>query len=96
MRYNNNDMANHLYLEKQLKALSNRRRIAIIAFLKKKHNASVSEMALALGVSQQALSRHLSILKSADIVDYTRRGNRVSYRLQLSQSKEVQSILKGL
>ncbi len=54
------------------------------------------EIARALKISQQALSRHLSILKSADIVDYRKRGLYVSYRLQLKQSKEVQTVIRGL
>lgn len=89
-------MTNHAYLERQLKALANRRRIQILVFLKKKHSATVGEIARALHISQQALSRHLSILASADIVDYRKRGLFVSYRLQLRQSKEVQAVVKGL
>jgi len=79
-----------------MKALASRRRIQILSFLKKKHNATVSEMARALHVSQQALSRHLNILKSADIVDYRKRGLFVSYRLQIKQSREVQAVMRGL
>lgn len=89
-------MTNHLYLERQIKALANRKRIQILVFLKKRHSATVGEMAVKLRISQQALSRHLSILKSADIIEYRKRGLFVSYRLKLRQSKEVQAILKGL
>jgi len=89
-------MANHLYLERQMKAIASRRRIQILSFLKKKHSATAGEIARALNISRQALSRHLSILKSADIVDYRKRGLFVSYRLQLSQSKEVQAVMRGL
>jgi DNA-binding transcriptional ArsR family regulator len=89
-------MKNELYLVRQLKALANRRRIKILSFLKKKHNATPSELVRMLRISQQSVSRHLKILMAADIVDYRQRGLVVSYRLRLNQSKEVQVVIGGL
>ena len=56
-------------LEKQLKALANRRRLAIVKFLKKSSKASVGDIAKEIKLSFKSTSRHLAILLAADIVE---------------------------
>ncbi len=55
--------------EKILKALANRRRIKIIKYLQKNKKATVTEIAGHLNLSFKATSKHLAVLKSADIVE---------------------------
>ncbi len=55
-------------LERQLKALANRRRLGIVKFLGKAKSASVGEIAKEIKLSFKSTSRHLAVLRSADIV----------------------------
>jgi DNA-binding transcriptional ArsR family regulator len=83
-------------LERQLKALANKRRLAILKFLKKKGQAPVGEIAAEIGLSFKATSRHLAVLASADIVDKEQKGLLVFYHLssvQKSITKYLISIL---
>ena len=56
-------------LEKILKALANKRRIAILKFIKKSGRVSVGEIADAIKLSFKATSKHLMILSNADILE---------------------------
>lgn len=56
-------------LEKVLKALANKRRIAILKFIKKSGRASVGEIASAIELSFKATSKHLIILSNTDILE---------------------------
>jgi len=56
-------------IEKTLKALANRRRLAILKYLDKKSKASVGEIAKEIKLSFKATSKHLGILRNADILD---------------------------
>jgi DNA-binding transcriptional ArsR family regulator len=76
-------------LEKYLKALANRRRLSILQHLKKKREASVGEIADAIGISFQATSKHLSILAALDIVEKDQRGLQMLYRLPPNQKPIV-------
>jgi len=55
--------------EKTLKALANRRRLKIIEYLGGGKKASVSELAGHLKLSFKSTSKHLLILRNADIVE---------------------------
>jgi len=83
-------------LEHQLKALANVRRLRILSFLKKKEGTTVSTLARELRVTPFAVSQHLRILRSADVVKYTRRGKYVFYRLFIPQKQPVKQILAQL
>jgi len=52
-------MNNLVNAEKVLKALANRRRLAILVFLKKNREGSVSRIAGAINLSFKSTSRHL-------------------------------------
>ena len=80
-------------LEKSLKALANRRRLAILKHLKKNKESSVGEIASDIHLSFKATSKHLGILASADIIEKDQRSLRVFYRLASSIPASVRSIL---
>ena len=60
--------------ERILKALANRRRLAILKFLKEYREASVGDVALAIKLSFKATSKHLAILDKVDLVQREQRG----------------------
>lgn len=74
-------MADHKKLERVLKAAANRRRFLILAYLRKKGEAPVGNIAEHIHLSFKATSRHLAVLFAADLVDRTQRSSEVFYRL---------------
>mgnify|MGYP001614943334 CR=1 FL=1 len=80
-------------LERSLKALANRRRLAILKHLKKNKEASVGEIAAEIRLSFKSTSRHLAVLASADIVEKDQRSRQVFYRLASGVPASVRSIL---
>ena len=68
-------------LERVLKALGNRRRLAIIRYLSRRKDATVTELAEAIRLSLTATSKHLAVLKGADIVADEKRSLLVIYSL---------------
>ncbi|MBU0983374.1 MAG: metalloregulator ArsR/SmtB family transcription factor [candidate division Zixibacteria bacterium] len=65
---------------KYFKAFGDQSRLRIVALLAA-NEMSVGEITDALGLAQPTISRHLSILRDADIVVDRRDGQRVFYRL---------------
>jgi DNA-binding transcriptional ArsR family regulator len=61
-------------------ALASRPRREILAFLSKSE-LTTSDLAQRFGISAPAVSRHLSVLESAGLVQSERRGQLVYYRL---------------
>jgi ArsR family transcriptional regulator, virulence genes transcriptional regulator len=84
------------YLEKILKALGNKRRLAILALLKKQKEATVGDISQVIKLSFTATSQHLAILRSVDIVERDQRSLEVYYSLGTSQSRIVKNILTEL
>ncbi len=68
-------------LEKILKALASRRRLAIIDYLDRKKIATVSDIAEKIDLSFRSTSKHLAILSAIDLVVKTQRGTYCYYRL---------------
>ena len=66
-------------LEKVLKALANRRRIAILKYLRRVNTASVGDIAHEIKLSFRATSKHLSVLFSADVLEKEQFGLMVLY-----------------
>ena len=83
-------------LEKTLKALGNRRRLAIVAYLKKTSVASVGDIAKASGASFKAASKHLGILFAADIVEREQTSVTMNYSLSKSLSAAAKSVIGHL
>ena len=67
--------------ERSLKALANRRRLAILKYLKVNKEAPVAEIAGAIRLSFKATSKHLGVLAAADIVEREQRSLQMFYRL---------------
>jgi ArsR family transcriptional regulator len=67
-------------LSKYFKAFSDLSRLTILELLARKHLA-VNEITSQVGLTQSAVSRHLSILRAADVVEATRDGQNVIYSL---------------
>ena len=63
-----------------LKALANEARLMVVEKLKEKEH-SVGELTKLLELDQSTVSKHLSVLYNAGIVDYRKNGNLVYYRL---------------
>lgn len=66
---------------KIFKAIGDRSRLKIIALLRNGEK-SVNEITKAVGLSQSTVSRHLGVLKEAEVVSDRREGQQVYYRLE--------------
>ena len=83
-------------LERVLKALANRRRLAILKYIKTSREASVGEIAEVIRLSLKATSKHLAILAAAGILERDQRSNSAFYRVTPAQkppSKQLIAIL---
>lgn len=80
-------------LEKTLKALANRRRLAILKYLKESREAPVAEIAGEIKLSFKATSKHLGILAAIDILEKDQRSLQMFYRLASNQKPSVARIL---
>ncbi len=80
-------------LERQLKALANRRRLLIIKHLKKQRSAPVGEIAKEIKLSFKSTSRHLAILLAADIVEKEQVNLYMFYRLSRQQISVIKMII---
>ncbi len=76
-------------------ALASPYRREIIRMLKWK-NMSAGEIAEHFTISQPSVSRHLDVLKRAEIVTAERRANQIFYSLNLSVMQEMYLQLKDL
>ena len=83
-------------VEKQMKALANRRRLAIIMYLKKTKEAMVGDIAEEITLSFKATSKHLGILYSAGILEKDQRSLAIYYRLASAQHKATRSVIAAL
>lgn len=82
--------------ERILKAFANRRRVAIVAYLKQAREASVGNIAREIRLSFKSTSRHLGVLNSAGILEKDQRSLRMYYRIASDQKPLSQSILATL
>lgn len=80
-------------LEKILKALANKRRLAILQYLKKNKEAYVGDIAEKINLSLKATSKHLAVLLAIDIVDREQRSLQMFYRLASNQKSASKRIL---
>ncbi|MDP3725337.1 MAG: metalloregulator ArsR/SmtB family transcription factor [Nanoarchaeota archaeon] len=74
-------MAEIKEIEKLLKALANKRRLAIVKYLKKRGEARVGDIAKELKLSFKATSKHLGILRNADILEKEQRSLEMWYKI---------------
>lgn len=75
-------------LQKTLKALADSTRREILSLLKNS-KLSAGEIAEHFDITAAAISRHLSILKEADLIQDTREGKYIFYELNASVLEEI-------
>ncbi len=80
-------------VERQLKALANKRRLLIVKFLSSQARASVGSIAEEIRLSFKSTSRHLSVLYSAGILDREQTSTTVLYRFAQPFSTITKTIL---
>jgi DNA-binding transcriptional ArsR family regulator len=83
-------------MEKILKALANRRRLAILKYLKNHREAPVAEIAGAIKLSFKSTSKHLVILSAVDLVEKEQRSLQMFYRLSDDITSPARSIISIL
>lgn len=83
-------------LSEKFKALSHPIRLQIAMGLMKKENCNVTKMVEKLGMAQPKISQHLTILKSAGIIDGYRKGNQICYKLTCETTRKIlKATLRG-
>ena len=82
-------------MQNTMKALSDPIRREILALLKS-GRLSAGEIGEKFSVSGAAISKHLSVLKEADLIRDTREGKFIFYELNTSVLEEVMLWLTGL
>jgi DNA-binding transcriptional ArsR family regulator len=80
-------------LERILKSVANKRRLAILKFLKRVKEASVQDIADEIHLSLKSTSKHLGILIAADVLEKEQRRLYVFYRLATEPPTVVKNIL---
>jgi DNA-binding transcriptional ArsR family regulator len=68
-------------LERMFKAFANKRRLAIIRYVRKQREASVGDIASEIKLSFNATSKHLLLLSAANILDKEQRSLQMFYRI---------------
>ena len=79
-----------------LRALGNERRLMIVCKLSEWGEANVTTLAEAVGLSQSALSQHLTKLRERGIVDYRRDSQTLWYRISDPRIETLFATLHGL
>ena len=82
-------------MQNTMKALSDPIRRQILDLLKNSR-LSAGEISKNFSVSDAAVSKHLSVLKDADLIRDTREGKFIYYELNTSVLEEIMLWLKGL
>ena len=83
-------------LERQLKMLANRRRLAILNLLRKRKDVNVSDVADAIRLSLTSTSRHLNMLERMGFVEKEQRSLNVYYRITSNPADSLREVLKLL
>jgi len=82
--------------EKILKALANRRRMAIVAHLRKVGHSTPSAISQEIKLSFKATSKHLGVLFAAELVEREQFGLRIDYSLKQPLHRITKSALDTL
>ena len=83
-------------LERVLKALANRRRLMILAYLKSKKDATVGDVAGVISLSFKSTSKHLTILRAANLVEKNQQSLEMHYRLANTTSPIARFVINLL
>jgi DNA-binding transcriptional ArsR family regulator len=79
-----------------LKAVANERRLMLLCRLMELGEASAGSLADAVGLSQSALSQHLTVLRDQGIVAYRRESQTLWYRIADPRIEALFATLHGL
>ena len=90
-----NERGAEMSLQRTLKALSDPIRREILSLLKGGRMAA-GEIADKFDVTDASISRHLSVLKDADLIRDTREGKFIYYELNASVLEEIMIWIAGL
>ena len=82
-------------VEKIIKALANRRRLAILKYLRRVNRATVGSVAEEIKLSFKATSKHLGVLSAAGLVESEKIGLRVDYYLKEPLHRTTKSALES-
>ncbi len=82
--------------ERVIKSLANRRRLAILRYLRKEKEATVGDIADEIRLSFKATSKHLGVLSAAGVVDREQRSLQMFYFLSPALPKAAASIISLL
>ncbi len=80
--------------EKTFKALANKKRLEILAFLSKSKSASVGEIADEITTSVKSTSKHLLLLYHADFLEKERVNGLTVYSLNSTMANSERALLK--
>ena len=83
-------------LLQQHRALGNKKRLAILSFLKRNKSVHVTEIASGIRLSLRSTSKHLQVLYKAGFLETDKRYVYVYYRITLNQSKILKTTLAEL
>mgnify|MGYP001562358665 CR=1 len=83
-------------LERSLKALANKRRLAILRFIRNEKESSVGDIAEKIKLSFNATSKHLGILSSANITEKEQRSLQMFYRISDDLPEVIRHIISIL
>lgn len=79
-----------------LKLLANERRLLVLCELAGAGEMTVGDLAAAVGLSQSALSQHLSLMRESGLVGFRRDGQTLHYRIVDPVASEILSTLKTI
>ena len=82
--------------ERTLKALANRRRLALVAILKKGSGIDVSGLANTIKMSVRATSRHLTMLEAAQILTHDQHGLHIFYSISTDVPDMARRVIDAL
>lgn len=84
------------HLEKLLRGLGNRRRLAILQLILKHKRLSVGDLAAGIKLSFRSTSRHLRLMRQLELLDHEQYGITVYYFLSPIIPKPARTFLKYL
>ena len=75
-----------------VRAYNHTLRQRILTLLEKNGEMAVTDIFIALRLEQSVASQHLSVLRKADLVETTREGKYIRYRLKQSSLKQLKHL----
>lgn len=81
-------------VERELKALANKRRLAILIYLRDRERASVGVIAGQIKLSFKSTSHHLRLLANADILEKEQSSTVMWYSLKKPHSVLIKEVLR--